>query len=73
MIKQLEKNIEQKLMIVEADGHSKPLIGDVQEKRYGDASGDLLPGHLAMGWKVVNMTTFGEGQVLVLIEKESKV
>ena len=73
MIKAIEKSIEQKLMIVEGDGHSFPLIGDVQEKRYGDASGDLLPGHLAMGWKVANMSTFGDGKVLVLIEKESKI
>lgn len=59
-------------MIVEGNGHSYPLTGDVQEKRYGDASEDLLPGHLAMGWRVMNMTSFGDSKVLVLIEKDLK-
>jgi hypothetical protein len=63
---------ENKLMIVHSDGHSHPLVGDIQEKRFL-GSEDLLPSHISMGWMVKEMTPFGDGKVLVLLEKESNM
>ena len=57
-------------MIVQSDGHSHPLVGDIQEKQFL-GSEDLLPSHISMGWMVREMTPFGEGSILVLLEKES--
>lgn len=63
---------EQKLMIVESNGHSRPLTGDLEENRFGKATEDLLPSHLNIGWRVKNMCPFDEtGCVLVLLEREN--
>lgn len=69
---QKEHHKENKLMIVESNGHSHPLVGDIQEKRFLGAE-DLLPSHISMGWMVKQMTPFGNGSILVLLEKESKI
>ena len=66
-----DRSIEQKILIINDEGHSFSLIGDLQEKRYGRESNDSLPSHLSMGWKVRRMTAFGTGKVAVLIEKEA--
>ena len=65
-----DQGVDQKLMIVDDSGHTQPLSGDVQEARLGVASEDLLPSHLSIGWRVKQMSPFGTGKVLVLIEKE---
>lgn len=69
-----KRDVEQKLMIVEENGHSRPLTGDLEENRFGVAPEDLMPSHLNIGWKVVNMTPMGSGaSVLVLLERTSAV
>ena len=62
-------SFEQKILIIDDEGHSFSLIGDLQEKRYGRESNDSLPSHLSMGWKVLQMSSFGTGKMAVLIEK----
>jgi hypothetical protein len=66
-----KRDVEQKLMIVEENGHSRPLSGDLEENRFGKAPEDLMPSHLSIGWRVINMTSMGSGtSVLVLLERE---
>jgi|SaaInlStandDraft_1057018.scaffolds.fasta_scaffold14453_3 hypothetical protein len=69
----MQKNdVEQKLMIVDESGHSRPLAGDLEENRFGKAPEDLMPSHLNIGWKVVSMSPMGSGtSVLVLLERRS--
>jgi len=66
-----KRDVEQKLMIVEDNGHSRPLVGDLEENRFGKAPEDLMPSHLSIGWRVVNMTSMGTGSVLVLLERSA--
>jgi hypothetical protein len=68
-----ERSIEQKIVLLDDQGHSFAVIGDIQEKRYGRDSDDLLATHLSMGWKVRQMTAFGTSRIAVLLEKESKL
>lgn len=61
-------SIEQKLMIVEENGHSRPLHGGIEDNRLGTVPEDLLPSHINLGWRVKTMTPMGHS-VLVLLEK----
>lgn len=71
MLKDQRKK-EHKLMIVQSNGHSLPLTGDIQEKRFLGAD-DLLPSHISMGWMVKDMSPFGDGSILVLLEKDANM
>jgi len=66
-----KRDVEHKLMIVEDSGHSRPLVGDLEENRFGKAPEDLMPSHLSIGWRVVNMTSMGTGSVLVFLERSA--
>jgi len=64
--------VEQKLIIVKDDGHSFLLVGELETKRPGQPSEDILPSYLNMGWAIVNMTPFSSsGAMMVLLQKQS--
>ncbi|MBF0198039.1 MAG: hypothetical protein HQL32_10020 [Planctomycetes bacterium] len=63
--------IEQRLVIVEENGHSRQLTGELEENRFGKMTDDILPAYLNMGWQVVKMTPFyHSSSVLVLLQRE---
>ena len=63
--------LEQRLVIVNEDGHSRQLVGELEENRFGKMTDDILPAYLSMGWHVVTMTPFHHSaSVLVLLQRE---
>lgn len=74
-MKDLNKKItEQKLVIVDSSGHSRPLVGELEENRFGKSTEDLLPSYLNMGWQVVSMESFKDtGSILVLLHREQNI
>lgn len=67
-----EKTIEQKMIIVHADGSSTLLKGDADRRPLNKGNNeDILPAYISLGWKVMNATPFHESSnILVLIQRE---
>lgn len=66
--------IDQKLLVVESNGHSHILVGDIEEEKPGKIKVDLLPSYMSMGWQVKNMTSFNNSdKILVLLEKHQTI
>lgn len=62
--------IQQKIFIVEENGDSKLMTGDLGDNRYGSSKEGVLPPYLSLGWKVIRMTPFSQStKIAVLIEK----
>lgn len=72
MLKKDQENVEQRLIIVDADGSSKLLQGDSDIRPINkDNQEDILPSYISLGWKVLNATPFHESsKILVLIQRE---
>lgn len=71
MIKNDSVNHEQRLLIINADGSSRLLNGDADERPLNSGNEDMLPSYLSMGWKVLNATPFHDcSDVLILIQRE---
>ena len=69
-----EKILEQKMIIVNSDGSSRLLSGDVDSRLLKrDTNEDILPSYISLGWKVVNTTAFNKcSDILVIIQRESR-
>ncbi len=66
--------VQQKILIVEENGNSELLTGDLGDNRYGSSKEGVLPPYLSLGWKVIKMTPFSSStKIAVLIEKLPEV
>lgn len=71
MKKESSPKLDHKLIIVDEQGHSWLLVGDLEGSRFGKSTEDVLPSYLSVGWRVVKMTAFNDSKrMAVLIEKE---
>ncbi len=71
MIPEQKIKVEQKLIIVDDDGHSIFLAGDSDKVKGGLAQEDRLPALLSKGWRIVQLVPYsGSGRIMALLQKE---
>lgn len=71
MLPKEEIQIEQKILILHADGHSESVLGDAELKKSVAPQQDCLPSYLSIGWRVIQMTAFPTTDAIaVLIQRE---
>lgn len=64
-------HLEQKILLVDDEGHSSLLVGDTEFKRSGKSGEDCLPALINLGWQVVSLSPFStSGKQLVLIQRQ---
>jgi hypothetical protein len=63
--------VQQKVLIIEDNGNSYLLTGDLGDNRYGHSKDGVVAPLLNLGWKVVKMTPFsGTNKIAMLLEKQ---